>query len=60
LFFRKVRQMKRWIGYINSISFRLRWIFMSSRGRYPYLWAKTKKMGDWGYTVRNTVVSTDK
>jgi hypothetical protein len=41
--------MKDLIGYIKSISFHLRWIFMSSERRYAYLWARTKKQGDLGY-----------
>jgi hypothetical protein len=36
--------MKELIESIKSISFHLRWIFMSSRERYPYLWARTKKL----------------
>ncbi len=48
------------IRYVESISFYLRWIFISPRERYAYLWAKTKKLGDSDYTVRNTVVNTNK
>ena len=29
---------------------------MSPRERDAYLWAKTKKLGDRGYTVRNTAI----
>jgi hypothetical protein len=36
--------MKGLIESVKSISFHLRWIFMSSRERYPYLWARTKKL----------------
>jgi hypothetical protein len=43
------RKMNELIGYVKSISFHLRWIFMSSERRYAYLWAKTKKQGDLGY-----------
>jgi hypothetical protein len=36
--------MKGLIESIKLISFHLRWIFMSSWERYPYLWARTKKL----------------
>ena len=28
------------------------WIFISSQGRYAYLWANTKKLNDLGYNGR--------
>jgi len=52
--------MNRLIVYVKSISFHLRWIFMSARGRYAYLWARTKKMGDLGYEVRSSAASSSK
>ena len=36
--------MKGLIDSVKSISFHLKWILMSSRERYPYLWARTKKL----------------
>jgi len=33
---------------------------MSTEGRYAYLWTRTKKIRDLGYTVRNIAVGTDK
>ncbi len=47
--------MKRWIGRGKSISFRLKWIFMSSEERYAHLWARTKKLGYEVYAIRNAV-----
>jgi hypothetical protein len=41
--------MKELVGYIKSLSFHLRWLFLSPQERYAYLWAKTKKQGDLGY-----------
>jgi hypothetical protein len=38
--------MNRLIEYTKSILFRLNWIFMSPRGRYAFLWARTSKLGD--------------
>jgi hypothetical protein len=45
---------------VKSISFHSRWIFMSPRGKYACLWARTKKLGVLGYTARNTAVSMKK
>jgi hypothetical protein len=44
--------MKKFMAHFNTISLRLRWIFMSPRAKYKYLWAKTKKVGDGGSAVR--------
>ena len=41
--------MKGLIGQIKSLSFHLRWLFLSPQERYRYLWTKTKKLGDLGY-----------
>jgi hypothetical protein len=35
-------------GYVKSISFRLRWMFMSPKDRYVHLWANTRKLDDLG------------
>jgi len=40
------------IEFIKSISFHLRWNFMSPKERYPYLWAKTRKLSDLAYIVQ--------
>ena len=48
------------IGYVKSISFHLRWIFMSPHERYAYLWARTKKLGDLAYVVQNIAAGADK
>ena len=48
------------IEYIKSISFNVRWMFMSPKERYAHLWAKTKKLNDLGYTVLDTAAGTDK
>jgi hypothetical protein len=55
---RKDRLMNRLFRYVKSISFHLKWLFMSAQERYAYLWAKTSKLEDWGYPVRNTVLIT--
>jgi hypothetical protein len=52
--------MDRWFGQVRSMSFQLRWVFMSSQERYAYLWARTKKLNESGYALRNTVVSAGK
>jgi hypothetical protein len=36
----------------NAILLRLRWVFMSPRAKYMYLWAQTKKLGDGGSAIR--------
>jgi hypothetical protein len=46
--------MNRFIRYAKSTSLRLKWIFMSPRGRYAYLWAKTRRLGGGGSSVRYT------
>ena len=48
--------MNRLIGYVKLASFHLRWPLMSPKERYPYLWARTKKLGDLGHAVQNTAV----
>ncbi len=52
--------MNRLVRYIKSISFRLRWFFMSPEERYACLWTRTKKLGDFGYEVWNTGAGTSK
>jgi hypothetical protein len=52
--------MKQWIGSVKSLLFHLKWTFMSSQRRYAYLWARTKKLGDLGYTGHNAAVSPNK
>jgi hypothetical protein len=42
----------------KSLLFHLRWLFMSEEERYACLWAKTKKLIDFGYSVRSTMVIT--
>jgi len=56
----KDRLMNGLIEYIKSISFNVRWMFMSPKERYAHLWAKTKKLNDLGYTVLDTAAGTDK
>jgi hypothetical protein len=43
-------------GYTKSLLFHLRWPLMSGKERYAYLWARTKKLSDFGYGVRSTMV----
>jgi hypothetical protein len=45
-------------GYTKSLLFHLRWLFMSEEERYAYFWARTKKLSDFGYGVRSTMVIT--
>jgi hypothetical protein len=45
--------MKRWIVHTKSVSFQVRWIFMSPLERYSYLWARTQRVCDLDYNVRN-------
>ena len=52
--------MSRLIGHAKSISLHLRWILMSPQEKYACLWAKTKKLDDWGYIVRNPVIVVSK
>jgi len=52
--------MSRLIGHTKSIAFHLRWIFMSPQERYECLWAKTKKLDDWGYIVLNPAIVVSK
>ena len=46
---RQERKMNELIGYVKSLSFRLKWLFLSPQERYAYLWDKTKKQDDLGY-----------
>jgi hypothetical protein len=54
--------MKELIGYIKSLSFHLRWLFLSPQERYAYLWAKTKNLGDLESTliIKNAAMGTIK
>ena len=52
--------MSRLIGHAKLISFQFRWILMSPQERYACLWAKTKKLGDWGYIVLNPAIVVSK
>jgi hypothetical protein len=52
--------MSRLIGHPKSISFRFRWILMSPQERYYHLWSNTKKLGNWGYIVRNPAIVVSK
>ncbi len=56
----KDRLMNGLHGYVKSIPFRLRWIFISPKDRYAHLWANTKKLDYLCYTVSNTAVRPDK
>jgi len=47
--------MNRFIRSVKSFSFHFRWIFMSGKSRYAYLWAKTEKLGDLDYAIRASV-----
>ena len=48
------------IEYIKSISFNVRWMFMSPKERYAHLQAKTKKLDELCYIVFDTAVGTEK
>jgi hypothetical protein len=39
------------IMYINSISLKFKWIFLSPEERYARLWARTKKLSEIGQPV---------
>ena len=43
--------MNELVGYIKSLSFHLRWLFLSPQERYAYLWARTKKLGNLDFIV---------
>jgi len=51
--------MKRLIPYYKSNLFHFKWLGMSSEARYAYLWAKTRKLIDMDYSVRNVSTNTD-
>ncbi len=36
---------------VEIISLRMRWIFMSPKKRYAYLWSKTKKLSEVGLSL---------
>ena len=44
--------MKKIFRYVKSISFQVKWLFMSSEERYAYLWGKTRKSYDSCYDFR--------
>jgi hypothetical protein len=52
--------MDRIFRLTKSISFHLSWLFMSPVKRYAYLWEKTRKLNDFGYTMRSPVVIPNK
>jgi len=35
------------VEFVKSISFHLKWIFMSPRERYAHLWATTRKLAEY-------------
>jgi len=43
--------MNRLIEHIKSIAFQTKWISKSVQGRYAYLWARTKKLGNLDFIV---------
>ena len=49
------RRMKGMMRYMTSFYFHLKWIFMSPRERYGYLWTKAKKLGNLGNDMQNTI-----
>jgi len=48
------------IGYVKSLSFHLHWISLSPEKKYARLWARTKKLGDLDYALRNAASSDSK
>ena len=48
------------IALTKLTSFHLKWLFMSSEEKYAYLWGKTRKLIDSGYSIPNTIVVTAK
>jgi hypothetical protein len=48
------------IRYVKSLSFHLNWIFLSPQKKYACLWARTKKLGDLGYALKNAAASDSK
>ena len=50
--------MKRLTKAGKSIYDSLRWIFMSPKQRYAYLWTKTKKLNEIGHTFNNGVATS--
>jgi len=43
--------MLRLNGCVEIVSLRMRWIFMSPKKRYAYLWSKTKKLTEVGLSL---------
>ncbi|MGP8080830.1 MAG: hypothetical protein ACLPVI_10035 [Dehalococcoidales bacterium] len=45
--------------FYKTIIFPLKWIFMSSKARYAYLWAKTRKLAEIDYIYRDLPADTN-
>jgi hypothetical protein len=52
--------MDRIFRLTKTASFHLSWLFMSPMKRYAYLWGKTRKLNDFGYTLRTATVGPNK
>ncbi len=52
--------MNRLTGYTRSTSFHVKWLFMSPKERYAYLWRKTRKLDNLAYDNRNTAAIVSK
>ena len=60
LTYRVERLVNGLIGGVKMIFFRLRWLFLSPGKRYAYLWARTRKLANFGSMIWNVAISTNK
>jgi hypothetical protein len=58
--FKGESKMRSLIGNIKMISFQLKWMFLSPQQRYAHLWERTKKLDDWGYSIKNLAAVASK
>jgi hypothetical protein len=56
----KENHMDRIFRLTKTASFHLSWLFMSPVKRYAYLWGKTRKLNDFGYTLRGIAAIPNK
>jgi hypothetical protein len=52
--------MRKMVVYFNTISLRFRWIFMSPRAKYMYLWGKTQKVSNRSSAVGYPALIADR
>jgi len=48
--------MRKLTRKVKSITLRTKWIFMSPKERYAFLWARTQKLGNLDFSALATTI----